>query len=138
MYTIIYHNIPSQEIIDKLTAGISAYAQEQKGLAAIESFAFSISDADNKLYGGCNGYMYYGCLYIDQIWVEASMRNQGWSAKLMQAAEELGSLHQCLFASVNTMDWEALGFYQKLGYEIEFVRTGYLNNSRLYFLRKDF
>jgi len=31
------------------------------------------------------------------------------------------------------MDWEALGFYQKFGYEIEFQRMGYLNESIMFF-----
>ena len=34
------------------------------------------------------------------------------------------------------MDWEALAFYQKLGYEIEFERHGFAKNSIFYFLRK--
>lgn len=137
MYTIIYQESPSQEVINKLSAGISSYAQQKRGLNPIEPFAFLVADDTDTIYGGCNGYMYYGCLYIDQLWVDSAMRNQGWGIKLIQAAEELGQQKHCLFASVNTMDWEALGFYQKLGYSIEFKRTGYLNNSSLYFLRKD-
>jgi hypothetical protein len=34
------------------------------------------------------------------------------------------------------MDWEARGFYGKLGYHIEFERHGFLKNSVFYFLRK--
>jgi hypothetical protein len=35
------------------------------------------------------------------------------------------------------MDWEALPFYQKLGYEVEFTREGFQKNSKMYFLRKE-
>ena len=35
------------------------------------------------------------------------------------------------------MDWEALDFYKKLGYYVEFERHGYLKESVFYFLRKD-
>lgn len=34
------------------------------------------------------------------------------------------------------MDWEALPFYQKLGYSVEFIREGYDSDSKFYFLRK--
>ena len=34
------------------------------------------------------------------------------------------------------MDWEALGFYQKLGYKVEFQRDGYEHHSTLFFLIK--
>ena len=36
------------------------------------------------------------------------------------------------------MSWEALGFYQKVGFRIEFERHGFLHDSIFYFLRKDF
>jgi ribosomal protein S18 acetylase RimI-like enzyme len=64
------------------------------------------------------------------------MRHQDLGTLLIASAEYLGKEKGCLFATVNTMDWEAMGFYQKFGYEIEFKRTGYLNESIMYFLRK--
>jgi hypothetical protein len=39
--------------------------------------------------------------------------------------------------TVTTMDWEALPFYKKLGYQIEYVREGYENASRQFLLRKN-
>ena len=56
----------------------------------------------------------------------------------MQAVEKLGKEKGCLFSTVNTMDWEALDFYKKLGYQVEFERRGYVNNSIFYFLLKNF
>jgi ribosomal protein S18 acetylase RimI-like enzyme len=41
------------------------------------------------------------------------------------------------FVTLTTMDWEALPFYRKLGYEVEFVREGYEKNSKMYALRKN-
>jgi len=41
-----------------------------------------------------------------------------------------------IFATVNTMDWEALSFYQKLGYNIEFTREGFEKDSKMFMLRK--
>ena len=75
--------------------------------------------------GGCNGMIYYGCLYVDQLWVDESLRGQGYGTQLMQVAETLGKTRGCLFATVNTMDWEGLEFYKKLGYQIEFTRRGF-------------
>lgn len=55
----------------------------------------------------------------------------------MQSAEILGKDKGCMFSTVNTMDWEALDFYQRLGYEIEYKRSGYSNDSILFFLKKN-
>jgi len=63
---------------------------------------------------------------------------KGWGTKLMHEAENIGRKHGVCFVTVNTMDWEALSFYQKLGYYVEFVRDGYDKNSKMFFLRKNF
>ncbi len=87
--------------------------------------------------GGCEGNALYGCLYIDQIWVSETIRHGGWGNKLINAALDYGKKRGCTFASVNTMDWEALDFYQKLGFTVEFERKGFHKNSVLYSLRKE-
>ncbi len=137
-YKIIYTPDPSPEDINFLNKGIAAYASQQKGHDPLEFFGFFIRDVDNKLQGGCNCTILYGCLHIDSLYVEETLRKQGYGTKLMQAAEKLGKERGCMFSTVNTMDWEALEFYKKLGYSVEFARQGYAKDSTFYFLRKEF
>lgn len=135
-FKIIYEKNPLQDEIQILGDGIIDYAKLKKGQPPIESFAFFVRDKTDQILGGCNGSMYYGCLYIDTLWLDERLRQKKIGTQLMLSAEQLGIDNDCLFSTVNTMDWEALGFYQKLGYEIEYQREGYLNNSILYFLKK--
>ncbi|WP_239005230.1 N-acetyltransferase [Legionella sp. MW5194] len=134
---IHYENNPAPEDIQILGDGIVAYAKLKKDQPTITPFAFFLRDENGTICGGCHGSMYYGCLYIDLLWIDEDLRNKKWGTQLMQSAEELGKAQGCLFSTVNTMDWEALGFYQKLGYDIEYKRSGYLNHSTLYFLKKE-
>jgi len=133
---IIYTSQPSLEEIQALYDGIATHAQLKKNQPPIESFGFFVYSDSQKVLAGCNGAILYGCLYIDSLWVDEAMQHQDFGARLIASAECLGKEKGCLFSTVNTMDWEALGFYQKLGYEIEFQRMGYLNESTMYFLRK--
>jgi ribosomal protein S18 acetylase RimI-like enzyme len=55
----------------------------------------------------------------------------------MYEAEKIGRKHGALFVTLSPMDWEALPFYQKLGYSIEFTRTGYEKDSKMFMLRKN-
>ena len=55
----------------------------------------------------------------------------------MMEAEKIGYERRCTFSTVDTMDWEALPFYQKLGYSIEFVRKGFEKESKMYMLRNE-
>ena len=89
------------------------------------------------LVGGCNGIMYYGCLFIDQLWVADEYRKQKYGTSLIQAAEDLAKQKGCNFSTIETMSWEAIDFYKKVGYYLEFERCGYKDESVLYSLRKD-
>jgi len=54
-----------------------------------------------------------------------------------EKAESLAKKSHCHFIAVNTFDWEALDFYKKLGFYVEFERKGFDKNSIFYFLRKN-
>ncbi|HAT4455398.1 TPA: GNAT family N-acetyltransferase [Legionella pneumophila] len=129
---------PDPDDVQILTNGIKGYAKQQRGFDSLDFFACFIRDADNSIVGGCSGGTLYGGLHIDNLWVSEQMRHQGWGTKLMQAALKYGSKKGCAFATVNTMDWEAIEFYKKLGFKLEFERHGFQKNSVFYFLRKEF
>lgn len=129
-----YDSIPS-EYEGILFKGISENAYQEKGHPPIQPFSIFIKD-ETKVLGGITGVTFYGSLYIDSLWVDQSIRHQGWGSKLMREAEKMGKERGATFVTLNTMDWEGLGFYQKLGYSIEFVREGYNHNSKMYLLRK--
>ena len=136
--TIDYFESPPPEDTALLSGGISQEAYEQKGLAPVEHFGFFVSNSKGERVGGINGFIYYGCLYIDQLYLHPSYRKQQLGSQLMYKAEELATSKGCSFATVNTMDWEAEEFYTKLGYYREFERKGYDQASTMIFLRKDF
>ena len=79
----------------------------------------------------------YGGLFVGQLWVTEKFRGKGYGIQLMQKAEALAKESKCNFIAVNTFDWEALDFYKKLGFDVEFERKGFDKNSIFYFLRKD-
>lgn len=42
----------------------------------------------------------------------------------------------CPFAFVETMSFQALDFYRKMGFELEFTRSGYKHGTAFHYLRK--
>lgn len=136
-YQISYEANPTSEDIQILNDGIMAQAKQKKGMKQLDFFAFFIRDEDGKIVGGCAGDNMYGGLFVGQLWVTEELRGQGYGSKLMQQAETLAKESGCHFIAVNTFDWEALDFYKKLGYYVEFERRGFDKNSIFYFLRKD-
>lgn len=127
---------PSQEEIETLTHGIAEHAKELRDLTLIKPFGFFYKNTNNTILAGCNGILFYGSMFIDQLWVDKKLRNQGLGTLLMQKAEQFAKDTDCSMITVNTMDWEALDFYKKLGFKLDFERSGYAKGSKMYFLRK--
>lgn len=136
-YTISYESEPRHEDIQILYDGLKDHMIAKRDLKPISFFGYFIKDDNDKIVGGCNGCFIYGCLVVDTLWVAESLRGQGYGTKLMQMAERIGMDNECRFVTVNTMDWEALDFYKKLGFTVEFERKGFDKSSIFYFLRKD-
>jgi hypothetical protein len=51
--------------------------------------------------------------------------------------EKLARDKNCKFITVFTLDWQARGFYEKLGYALEYERSGYDHGAILYALKKE-
>ena len=136
-YHISYEANPQSADIQILNDGISKQAKQKKGMKQLDFFAFFIRDEQGKVVGGCGGDNMYGGLFVGQLWVVEQLRGKGYGTKLMQKAENLAKESGCNFIAVNTFDWEALDFYKKLGFYVEFERKGFDKGSIFYFLRKD-
>lgn len=135
-YYLDYQENSSPQDINILFHNINEETAKKKGYKKIRPFSLFIRNKQGEVLGGATGISYYGCLYVDMLWVHEQLRHQGWGTQLMHHAESIGKERDCTFATVNTMDWEALPFYQKLGYHVEFIREGYYQDSKFYFLRK--
>ena len=136
-YNITYEANPRGEDVQLLNDGIMEHAKQKKGMKQLDFFAFFIRDEEGKILGGCAGDNMYGGFFVGQLWVSEKLRGQGYGTKLMEKAETLARKSGCRFMAVNTMDWEALDFYKKLGFYVEFERHGFDKNSIFYFLRKN-
>lgn len=136
-YQISYEINPKSEDIQILNDGIMEQAKQKKGMKQLDFFAFFIRNENGEIIGGCSGDNMYGGLYVGQLWMAEELRGKGYGTQLMQKAEALAKESKCNFIAVNTFDWEALDFYKKLGFYVEFERKGFDKNSVFYFLRKD-
>ncbi len=132
-----FKTIP-KEYEEILIQEISNDAFDAKGFLPMRSFSIFIKDSEENIRGGITGTVLFGSLYVDSLWVHKNLQNQGWGSQLIHEAEKIGKEQGALFVTLNTMDWQALPFYQKLGYSIEFTRQGYSKDSKMFLLRKNF
>jgi ribosomal protein S18 acetylase RimI-like enzyme len=77
-----------------------------------------VHDDAGAVVGGVVAATVWGWLHVKEMWVAAEHRGQGWGSKLLALAEDEAVKRQCHHALLDTFDFQALGFYQRLGYEV--------------------
>jgi ribosomal protein S18 acetylase RimI-like enzyme len=95
-----------------------------------------LSRLDGELVGGLIGYTHWDWLFIKQLWVAETFRRHGVGRSLMRAAEHEAHARGCLHAHCDTFDFQALPFYQTLGYSVFGQLDDYPAGHTRYFLHK--
>ncbi len=86
--------------------------------------------------GGLLGHTKWKWLYVAKLWVDERGRGKGIGTQLLTAAEELARTRGCTDASLDTFEYQARPFYEKLGYELFGTLDGYPPGYRQFYLRK--
>lgn len=138
---MVSFTIQQSPVTTELTTMIDA-GFRQHGLDAtghdipIDRIAFVAYDGD-AFAGAVTAHILWGTLHIRHMFIEAPYRRQGLGKTLMENAFDYGRARGCSLAYVDTMSFQALGFYQRLGFVHEFTRTGFSHDSVMYYLKKN-
>ena len=88
---------------------------------AFDGRALVITVADpatGEILGGLWGSTAYGYLHIDMLILPEELRRHGLGSRLMAQAEEEAVRRGCRGSYLETLDFQARGFYEKLGYSV--------------------
>ncbi len=91
---------------------------------------------DGTIVGGVHGWLYWEWLHIDTLWVAEAQRGQGLGSALMRAMEALATDHAATGIHLETTDFQALPFYQGLGYTVFGELPGKPAGHTWYYLQK--
>ncbi|WP_283180847.1 GNAT family N-acetyltransferase [Pseudomonas svalbardensis] len=107
---------PTNEDREAILAPLRAYNASQAGEANSQPIALLVRDDNDEILGGLYGRVFYRWLFIELLSVPEQARGQGMGTKLMQMAEDLAREKECIGIWLDTFDFQAPGFYRKLGY----------------------
>lgn len=134
--SIIQINLTT-EMRKEIFEQFAQHAKQQIGFNGLEDepIAFCLQ-INGKNIGTCGIQLFWGQLHIKYLVVDEKYRGQGIGSKLLNHALNYGAKHECTFAFVETMSFQAPEFYQNHGFEIELKRDGYAHNQSFYYLKK--
>ncbi len=134
-FTVRIDDKIESELSNWLVQGLKSHAEEHGVLNCSERFSVEIFDNGQRI-AAASGKNLFGSLFIDLVYISENYRGQGIGRMLMEKAFEVGKNLNCPIAVVETMSFQAVEFYQKLGFTIDFAREGYRNNSTLYSMQR--
>jgi len=105
-------------------AGLGAYNDEHFGKQKFKSVAVSLKDR-GKIVGGIVGHLWATVLFIQYFWIDQKQRGKGLGTKLIAAIEDEARRQGAIQAHVDTMSFQAPGFYRSCGYEEFGTLKGY-------------
>ena len=121
-----------QVVLDGLLAFNVGYIGEPN----TRPVACFLRDDAGAVQGGLLGQVRWRWLYISKFWLPQGLRGQRHGRRLMREVERWAWAQNCLGIHLDTFEYQALPFYQKLGYEVFGVLEGYPPGYRQYYLRK--
>jgi GNAT superfamily N-acetyltransferase len=124
------------EDIQILIDGINSYSAKKPTGGARRDLTFFLRDAEGAIVGGVHGNSGWGWLYISDLWVSETLRGGGYGTALMLKAEQEARRRGCQNIYLNTFSFQAIDFYQKLGYTIYAQLEDFPPGHKLVSLRK--
>ncbi|HSY01648.1 MAG TPA: GNAT family N-acetyltransferase [Acidobacteriaceae bacterium] len=93
-------------------------------------------EGKSEIIGGPWGSTSYGYLHIDMLIVPESLRRTGLGTRMMQQAEQEAIRRGCHASYLDTFDFQARGFYERLGYTVFGALEDTPPGHTRFFLRK--
>jgi GNAT superfamily N-acetyltransferase len=119
-------------ILDRLLAFNAAHAapSDRRPLAVL------LRAPGGELLGGLWGETAHGWLSVELLFVPEGLRGIGLGIRLTRRAEDEARARGCRGAWLRTFEFQARGFYERLGYAVFGELADYPPGHRCYFMRK--
>ena len=118
--------------------GLRAFNEPLIGRAGHAPLNLFVRDATEVVVGGLVGEYHWHWLFVDLLWVSDTLRGLGIGTALMQTAEDAARARGCVGLYLDTLEFQARPFYERMGLEVFGVLEDYPPGHTRYFMRKRF
>ena len=95
--------------------GLIGYNNEKMGKQQYKRLAVSLRQG-NAVVGGIVGEVWTAVLFIQFFWLERGLRGKGYGTKLIKTIEDEARRFGATRSYLDTMSFQAPGFYRRCGY----------------------
>ncbi len=128
---------PEQKLIDFLDQKIDDFNWANWEVSIRTPLAAQIKNEQGEVIAGAAARSFGDWLLLDTLWVSDELRGQNIGSKLLKAIEESGKNRGCVKCLLDTLNFQAMPFYEKHGYKTQWVQEGYPKTGCKYFMLKE-
>ncbi|RDW19952.1 GNAT family N-acetyltransferase [Oceanobacillus chungangensis] len=102
-----------------------------------EEINLFLKDENGNTRGGILAEVCWNWLEIQTFMIDENIRKLGYGTKLLLEIEKIAIEKECDFIKVDTLSFQALGFYEKNGYQVFGNLDNVGRDYKHYYLKKD-
>ena len=121
---------------EAIAGPLGAFNVQQTGVSDHRPLVLTLHDESGHVIGGLWGRTSYGWLFVRLLFVPESLRGHDIGSELMSRAESEAVARGCHSAWLDTFEFQARGFYERLGYSCFAELGDYPPGFSRYFMRK--
>ena len=117
-YSIALESKPQAGDMSIVVKGLTEFNSQQAGGDMPNYLLATVRDDQGTVVGGLLGATYLGWLQIQAVWLPDTLRGRDYGTELMSLAEQEALRRGCPRVFLETLSFQALPFYEKLGYTV--------------------
>ena len=127
---------PSAEFVSFLDEKIAEFNWARWEVCERKAIAVKLSDKNGDVIAGVAGRTFGDWLMINTLWVSETLRGQKMGSQLLEKIELAAQARGCNKALLDTLNFQAMPFYQKHGYQVQWTQQGYPKTGCKYYMVK--
>ena len=134
----IKFELPTTDELDFVNAELGRFSREQLPFLHGQSTSLNrVIKIDGQVVAGIKAQaQWQEILKISVLWVHADYRGQDYATALIQEVEQEAIKLGCHVSQLSTFEFQARGFYEKMGYQVCGTLENALQGHDRYFLSK--
>lgn len=127
---------PEKELIDYLDKKIDDFNWENWEVNKRLPLAVQMKNESGEVIAGATARSFGDWLLLDILWVSQELRGQDIGSQILKKIEQAGKNRGCVKCLLDTLNFQAMPFYEKHGYKVEWTQEGYPKTGCKYFMVK--
>ncbi len=128
---------PSADDFAAIAGPLDAFNTSRAGPDGHATLAILIKNsARQAVIGGLWGESFYDWMFVKLFFIPETLRGSGMGSRIMAEAERIALARGCTGIWLDTFEFQARGFYERLGFEVFGTLGDHPRGMNRYFLQK--